>query len=68
MVYINCPKCGHKLMEVETGSSLVRIKCGKCGKIIKASVRANEVTIEINEKFSAQESEENISKKFYKNT
>lgn len=46
MKYVNCPECGHKLMEGEECNN-VQVKCTKCGAIIKASITASEVLIKV---------------------
>ena len=46
MKYVNCPECGHKLMEGEECNN-VQVKCTKCGPIIKASITASEVLIKV---------------------
>lgn len=49
MKYVNCPECGHKLMEGEECNN-VQVKCTKCGAIIKASITASEVQIKVKDK------------------
>lgn len=53
MKYVNCPECGHKLMEGEECNN-VQVKCTKCGAIIKASIKASEVLIKIKDKTAFQ--------------
>ncbi len=53
MKYVNCPECGHKLMEGEECSN-VQVKCVKCGAIVKANITANEILIKVKEKPAVQ--------------
>lgn len=47
MTYVNCPGCGGRLLEAEEGSS-VRLKCNKCGRILKVKIDDDTITL-INE-------------------
>ncbi len=54
MIYVNCPKCGKRLLEGEIGSN-IRIKCGNCDKVYSAKILAEEVIIKPKDKFVAEE-------------
>ena len=43
-MYVNCPKCGHRLLEGEKGSA-VRIKCVKCALLCKVTVSENGIVV-----------------------
>lgn len=46
MNYVNCPKCGHKLLEGEKGS-FVNVKCNKCKSIIQVKIDNETINLEI---------------------
>ena len=46
MVYVNCPECGHRLMESDECSN-VRVKCCKCNTLIVICINNNEMRIKI---------------------
>ena len=54
MIYVNCPKCGKRLMEGEVGST-VKIKCGNCDKLYIARILPEEVIIKPKDKFAADD-------------
>lgn len=58
MIYINCPKCGKRLLEGDIGSN-VRIKCCNCESIFSAQILSEGVLIKPKDKFAAEESKEN---------
>ena len=42
MTYVNCPKCGHKLLEGEDGSIVMRLEVGlitSCGLLQMTAIR-----------------------------
>ena len=47
MKYVNCPQCGHKLLEGEQGSCVV-VKCNKCKSIVQVTIQSNAVKLDIN--------------------
>lgn len=47
MTYVNCPKCGHKLLEGETGSK-VQVKCNKCKSIVNVTIQTSGVNVVVN--------------------
>lgn len=49
MIFINCPKCGQKLMEAESGSC-VQTKCSKCSNIIKVEIKDTDVKLSLIQK------------------
>ena len=46
MNYVNCPKCGHKLLEGEKGSC-VNVKCNKCKSIIRVKIDSDTVNLDV---------------------
>ena len=46
MMFINCPSCGHKLLEGEKGSC-VTVKCSKCKSIVLVKIEDNSTNISI---------------------
>ncbi len=44
MKYVNCPVCGHKLLEGKA-QSCVRVKCSKCKTIVEVSIGDNNVAL-----------------------
>ena len=46
MKFINCPSCGHKLLEGENGST-VNVKCNKCKSIVHVNLRNDMVHLSI---------------------
>ena len=44
MKYVNCPVCGHKLLEGKE-QSCVRVKCSKCETIVEVSIGDNNVAL-----------------------
>ena len=44
MKYVNCPVCGHKLLEGKE-HSCVRVKCSKCKTIVEVSIGENNVAL-----------------------
>lgn len=44
MKYVNCPVCGHKLLEGKE-NSCVRVKCNKCKTIVEVSIGENNVAL-----------------------
>ena len=40
MKFVNCPHCGHKLLEGENGSS-VNVKCSKCKSVVNVILDAD---------------------------
>ncbi len=48
MTYVNCPKCGHKLLEGEDGSK-VQVKCNKCKSIVNVSIQSSGVSVVVSQ-------------------
>lgn len=46
VMFINCPSCGHKLLEGEKGSC-VTVKCSKCKSIVLVKIEDNSTNISI---------------------
>ena len=46
MKFVNCPQCGHKLLEGESGSS-VNVKCNKCKSIVSVKIRGDSVSLSV---------------------
>lgn len=46
MTHVNCPNCGHKLLEGEHGSS-VSVKCNKCKSIVQVKIDNQSVTLNV---------------------
>lgn len=44
MIFVNCPLCGQRLIEGKYGSA-VRLKCSKCGEIIRVVIKEDGITI-----------------------
>lgn len=44
MKYINCPICGHKLLE-GNDNSLVRVKCNKCKAVVEVAISSGAVAL-----------------------
>lgn len=44
MKYVNCPVCGHKLLEGKE-HSCVRVKCSKCKTIVEVIIGENNVAL-----------------------
>lgn len=54
MIFINCPKCGKRLLEGEVGST-VKIKCCNCENLYFAKVLPDEIIIKPKDKFIGDE-------------
>ena len=46
MKFVNCPKCGHKLLEGESGSC-VNVKCNKCKSVVNVKLHENTVNLSV---------------------
>lgn len=46
MKFVNCPKCGHKLLEGENGS-FVNVKCNKCKSIVSVKIQGDSVSLSV---------------------
>ena len=46
MKFVNCPQCGHKLLEGENGS-IVNVKCNKCKSIVSVKLHDDTVTLSV---------------------
>lgn len=44
MKFVNCPICGHKLLEGHDGS-VVKVKCNKCKSIVEVSILKENITV-----------------------
>lgn len=44
MRFVNCPICGHKLLEGNSGS-IVRVKCNKCKSIVEVNISENNINV-----------------------
>ena len=54
MMYMNCPLCGHKLLEGEA-EGLVQVKCTKCAKVILAQFKDGAVTLSVKERVAKRQ-------------
>lgn len=46
MKFVNCPQCGHKLLEGESGSN-VNVKCNKCKSIVNVKLLDDTVSLSV---------------------
>ena len=44
MKHVNCPICGRKLFEGESGSHII-VKCCKCGELFESIIQNEQITI-----------------------
>ncbi len=44
MKFVNCPICGHKLLEGDDGS-VVKVKCNKCKSIVEVGIFKDNITV-----------------------
>lgn len=46
MKFVNCPLCGHKLLEGENGSN-VKVKCNKCKSVVNVTLNDDSVSLNV---------------------
>ena len=49
MIYVNCPRCGGRLLEGEEGSHVV-IKCVKCNGLFEVVIKKEQIEISLRQK------------------